>query len=670
MELPPPTKEEFEWLEKMLLRPKGCFDDQRRAFISDFSTLDLQAVPGSGKTTAILAKLLYLENHLPLDKDAGVLVLSHTNTAVDEIKGALHDKCPKLFSYPNYVGTIQSFVDNFLAAPYFSQKFQQNIIRIDNEAYDDAITRRFLYNIEGFSTEESKNSRYFLMGKKCLTTYRFRSDGSSVDLIDGINGKSLVIEKPKRGKNYQDFSIKEKGRIKSWLIKLKQSVMEKERVLHFDDAYFLAERYLQFVPEIRLLLQLRFKCVIVDEMQDMDLHQHQLVEKLFYEGDKDLTKLQRIGDKNQAIFNGSIQLDDVWKDRSKCLSISGSNRFSNHIANIIAPFATCGDEDFRINGHGEGSLRPLLLIYDRESIEKVIPTFLSLLTELKDANKIPDPTGHPIKIIAWNTVWREGRSNESNVRLCDYWPMFSRDIIKNTIDYPSLKSYFFSSESDDISSARIRKNILNSLLRILLMEDVKTVDGFRYTVTKVQEHLRLHDDTGGYYERFLQIVYDCIYLSFNEDKQAAYSLLKSYIPEFLAIFGSAIKRSKEFIEGDRVLTGADDRAFFEQREQGNWIDFNGAKIELSTVHSVKGQTLSCLLYVETAYHGTHESEFLGPQFLGEQFTDRRKRHREAARVAYVATSRASNFLCVAVERQRFEKNIGSAASKFWELRYV
>jgi DNA helicase II / ATP-dependent DNA helicase PcrA len=77
---------EISYAEKILLAHGKNFDKERIAFIKDFDTLDLQAAPGSGKTTALLAKLLILEKYLPLSSDRGILIVSHTNAAVDEIK--------------------------------------------------------------------------------------------------------------------------------------------------------------------------------------------------------------------------------------------------------------------------------------------------------------------------------------------------------------------------------------------------------------------------------------------------------------------------------------------------------------------------------------------------------------------------------------------------------
>ncbi len=126
------SDEEIQFAERLLLPAGKTFDNERKAFIRNFNTIDLQAVPGSGKTTALLAKLVILERKLPFDDGSGILVLSHTNAAIDEIKEKIQKHCPKLFSYPNFIGTIQSFVDEFLAIPYYVQKFNKKHNRIDH----------------------------------------------------------------------------------------------------------------------------------------------------------------------------------------------------------------------------------------------------------------------------------------------------------------------------------------------------------------------------------------------------------------------------------------------------------------------------------------------------------------------------------------------------------
>ena len=115
------TDSEIQDLERLLL-PKDChFADDALQVIRYWNSVDVSACPGSGKTTLLLAKLKLLADRMPLNSGAGVCVLSHTNVAVNEIKEKLAEYADKLMSYPNFVGTIQSFIDRFVTMPYIRQ---------------------------------------------------------------------------------------------------------------------------------------------------------------------------------------------------------------------------------------------------------------------------------------------------------------------------------------------------------------------------------------------------------------------------------------------------------------------------------------------------------------------------------------------------------------------
>ena len=84
------------------------FDQARRDIIKDLSSFDVQAFPGTGKTTVLVAKLAILAKKWPYNY-RGICVLSHTNAARDEIETRLGNTSigQKLLSYPHFVGTIQ-----------------------------------------------------------------------------------------------------------------------------------------------------------------------------------------------------------------------------------------------------------------------------------------------------------------------------------------------------------------------------------------------------------------------------------------------------------------------------------------------------------------------------------------------------------------------------------
>lgn len=99
----------------MLLTGKdGNFDEEKQKIINCTDSAHIKACPGSGKTTTLLAKLVLLAEQMPFKNGKGICVLTYTNVAIDEIKAKLGHKADLLFSYPNFFGTIQTFVDEFL----------------------------------------------------------------------------------------------------------------------------------------------------------------------------------------------------------------------------------------------------------------------------------------------------------------------------------------------------------------------------------------------------------------------------------------------------------------------------------------------------------------------------------------------------------------------------
>ena len=127
--------EEIQSAHSILLKNKPYFEQDKIDIIECNESRDVKACPGSGKTTTLLAKLIILANRMPLPENQGICVLTHTNVAIDEIKNKLGHKADMLFRYPNHFGTIQSFVDKFLAIPYFSSLYLKKPSQISNDSY-------------------------------------------------------------------------------------------------------------------------------------------------------------------------------------------------------------------------------------------------------------------------------------------------------------------------------------------------------------------------------------------------------------------------------------------------------------------------------------------------------------------------------------------------------
>ncbi|HUU46392.1 MAG TPA: UvrD-helicase domain-containing protein, partial [Acidobacteriota bacterium] len=268
------TDQDIVYAEETLLPPGERFDEERRVYIRSLATLDLQAVPGSGKTTALLAKLLVIERSLPLDDGVGVLVLSHTNIAVDEIKGKIGRLCPKLLAYPNFVGTIQSFVDQFLAIPFGHSYLGIRFATIDTERYQELLWQK--YQAICWAPEFDKPARLFWRRHhdRCLKEagndeseakrlYNERVEADVRDLfydmaddkIKKFSTRETIVSDPQNRK----------------YLGLKTIIWEvlKKGVLSYEYAYRMAEALLRKAPTVTRLLRKRFRFVFVDEMQDM-----------------------------------------------------------------------------------------------------------------------------------------------------------------------------------------------------------------------------------------------------------------------------------------------------------------------------------------------------------------------------------------------------------------
>lgn len=646
------SDEEIQYAERLLLPAGKTFDPERVDFIRNFNTIDLQAVPGSGKTTALLAKLVILERKLPFADGSGILVLSHTNAAIDEIKEKIQKHCPRLFSYPNFIGTIQSFVDEFLAIPFYVHKCNKKPNRIDHEIYNEVATKRY-NNLPNSGAKTWLNQQHD--PESLFKNFRFDID---LNLTNGMNGK-VILKSENESPTYKTFKT------------IKQQILQ-SGVLNYDDAYFLAELYLKEIPNVKSILQKRFSFVFVDEMQDMDTHQYNLLEKIFYDEGNSISKFQRIGDKNQAIYNSFVKANDIWVDRPDVLRLNGSQRLSKHIANVVKKFALYSDESFDIVGKNECEIKPHILVFENTNIENIIPCFAQIVKE-----KGLENSERPIKVVCWNTEWNDdaGRQDTAKLRLEDYYKGFKKDKGKPKQDYDNLKSYLLYYEKKETLEP-IRKNILNAFLKILRLENINTADERPYTKKKLIDFI--HEKDIQKYNEFNLNLYNWSIGIVREKTNEVLTSIKEYIPTLFTIFDKQISASSNFINDDNAEIPAENAEILSPT---NHYKADGFEIEITSVHAVKGQTHCATLYLESFYskgYGNYESErlrnqFVGTQSISETLNTVKNSHdfiKQSAKMAYVGFSRPTDLLCVAIHKDRFDNLLSEINRQEWEIKEV
>ncbi len=614
------TNGDIAYAEKVLLKDGETFDKERVDFIRCLETLDLQAVPGSGKTTALLAKLLILERHLPLENDAGILVLSHTNAAVDEIKEKIGRYCPQLFSYPHFIGTIQQFVNHFLAIPHFVICTGHREIRMDADAYDAKAVEYYRHLDDG--VKNWLNRQY--EPENLIKNLRF--DGES-NLTNGLNGK-VVLTSSGGSRTYRILA----GMKKEFL---------KYGILHFDDAYFLADRLVKKYPSVVELIRRRFPCVFVDEMQDMARHQHDLLETLFYSLDATAPVFQRIGDKNQAIFSYEIFTETVWTERSNELELKGSYRLSKPVAEVVKNFAESYQD---IDARGSASHLPVIVAYDDATIEQVLPWFASKI-KLLELDQIPKAIFHAVGWV---------KNPDKRLSVGHYWEHFEprKDVGKKE-HYERLADYIEAAKigSSSNSFKAIEHLIMAAILEVLRLEGVRHPASQRYfTRTTLLAYLRdtqpeMYADLRlKLYQWCCSVIKDSVVVSDMED----------FLKSLLELLGQNISNSRNFISAEASIAAPS-----EASKEINVDQDNGVKITFGTVHSVKGRTHTATLYLET-FNGSdgargnkgYDSGKLKEQFCGQQLNDMTSYIVKNARVAYVGMSRPTHLLCVAIHKNR------------------
>lgn len=308
--------------------PSLNFDREEQIRALRFSgTGDFQAVPGSGKTTLLGAKLALMASRWPHER-RGICILTHTNVARDEIEGCLravpHGEA--LLSYPHFIGTIQTFVNRFLALPWLRASGIE-IREIDDDDFEERFFRRVMadWGAKGWvKVNEFQRS---------ATIRGVRYQGASLNLV--TTGE---VPLPKTGKCIAQVH------------KVKLDMLAEGRVRH-EDMFAFAEQALAESPGLSDSLEYRFPNVFIDEMQDTSDTQLDVLTKVF----RTASVTQRFGDINQSILSRGTRSSAATFPVSGSMEVNTSLRFGSAIAGVANSLKTVGG---KIDGRGEACIEP------------------------------------------------------------------------------------------------------------------------------------------------------------------------------------------------------------------------------------------------------------------------------------------------------------------------
>lgn len=640
---------------EQLLLPDGCsFDPERVQFITRLESGDLLAVPGSGKTTALRAKLYCLAKELPMKDGRGILALSHTNVAVDELKKMLQNHCPQLFEYPNFVGTIQEFVDTFLALPYYVQKYGHREDIIDADQYERACTN--LMNKRGrITTYLSGKLKYGKDYKSIRLGYS--EDGRKI-LRFGIEGKEVEIEAERKW--LREGNAEEKvAQLIDFLFQMKEKILN-WGVLHYDDCYYLAETNIREHPDIVGILRKRFAYVFVDEAQDMKGYQLKIIDKCF---NCDSVVLQRIGDPNQAIFDG-FSMVNTWESRTLSF-INNSLRLTQEVASVVDHLVLDRGDN------GQGGAR--FVVNGVRSQEPVIPRYLILYTQvtiggLKEKFKnlirshhlesIDEARKYGFHIVGWNS---EATGKVDHRRLEDIFPEYHRSLSNSHVN-PATLSEHIQLERHVGNFKESRKTVLEVLVKVARMAKQRPADGLMFTAPKL---LAMMNENAQAKQQFKEELLECTKKLSEGAWSDAYTIIRETTTKWLNDFFQQQPN-------DTVKAYYED-AFVPLIPDVEEHDTDDITISIGTVHSVKGMTHCATMYVETSYNNKYESEYMiddkttgrgknkvrtvTSPFLMHDLQPKNKNAAMAKRMLYVGFSRPTHLLCYASDKRLWKDDV-------------
>lgn len=588
------------------------FDDESKEFIKCLETKDIQACPGAGKTTSLVAKLDIIASQMPFKDNSGILVLTHTNVAVDEIKAKLGANAKILLSYPNHVGTFQSFINKYLAIPMYIKLRGNKPERIDTDIFYkkfENILKTYHASVFGWLSSVGEQRRDSAIG-----VYQKLTINSTNDKIYYNNQGNAILTQASKQHFFNTIKT------------IKDRNIERELIyngyLKYEHCYKLAIKYLDKFPNINEIFQKRFKYVFIDEVQDTDDIQFEILDKLFSNSD---VVIQKIGDKNQEIFSNTKSSSNGWIVTENYLEIKNTKRLSKKISEKIINFAI---NQQILNGNSEIELKPVILLFDEINMhETVLLEFGKLIEEYQLYN-----VGNKI-FKAVGAV----KSHNEHYGISSYYINFIQtDNI--SLEKDTLLEKFELYDTQNISPRDYRKVILTIVIEYLKVEKIFNHDKY-FTITTLLKFLK--EKHNQIYNDFKLKLLESVQKLNN--KECSYNIQKEKMKNILNIFGKSIdeEKLKEVIKNYKFE--------FKQKINKNKFNYSNGEItfdiEVSTIHKVKGETHTATLVLET-FKNDYDLKVLLNLLKGKK----RKSYDDKKKLLYVAMSRPTHLLCLAMNK--------------------
>lgn len=619
--------------ELQFLTPELDFADaERQAVLLAAGSSDVNAAPGSGKTTILAAKLLLLARKWPHDT-RGICVLSHTNVAREEIQQRLGATAvgARLLAYPHFIGTIHGFVDRFLALPALRSR-GLTVDVIDDEVF-------------------AKKAIARAMTKPPLWGWAQNDEGVK-PMVGGLvyRGADLVLDS-------EDGRLPKITATTYSLLKAIKEQLTSEGVFRYADMFAFAEVLITQFPAIKAQLSRRFPLVYLDEMQDTSWEQEALLGRLFDQS----VVVQRYGDQNQRILVGKGDLSKLSFPKEGALSIGTSKRFGPAIAAVVSSVRVGGNP---VVGTAADLHPPALMMYATERVDEVLNRFGHLVLDRFNDEQLHH---RPIKALCTR---KQGDAKQTPGRtLLDYWPAYveqSRGGGRSERLW-SLLSQSAGPWSAGVSMQPRAADAKRAVVLVLRAADSPHIKGLRDGAQLFGRLADAGQDVKGIRQLCRKLAIAQNLGTTEAGRATAIELFTQYLQPLLPA-GMSTAKFQALAVFEAPQKQPEQEA--SQRVCRVKRDNRSVDVEIGTVAAMKGETHLATLVLESLGHPSRRFDLAEalPVLAGLKVRDPKMSESILGqfRNLYVGMSRPTSFLCLAVNRARVPDDcVAALQAKGW-----
>jgi DNA helicase-2/ATP-dependent DNA helicase PcrA len=339
------------------------FTAEQRALIEAAEPTFVEACPGAGKTQAIVQR--FIERPSTTDRRRGVALLSFTNAAVDEARSRCTGE-QQLLRAPNFVGTIDAFINRFIVAPFHVAKTGV------------APTFRDTWS----SVPGTAVSARSVPGLFSLDAFDVQLDGTAA-----LRFERLPVDRRHGARQLRADQLEklcaEASRI--WRRQVDRGVVDAATSRRLMEQYLGEGEALSVAKE---LMAARFSEVIVDEVQDCTEADVVLLGTLQSAG----VRLICVGDPDQAIYGFrcgvGTSLAGVLQELAIGARIDGNFRSSPAICSLVDSLRSGTKTDTAVGSNANIAEPVHVLGFHRTTDVKAMVGELLLETEIPPSNLV------------------------------------------------------------------------------------------------------------------------------------------------------------------------------------------------------------------------------------------------------------------------------------------